>query len=94
MSLPENAMAQFGIIGHKGRMGHALFKAVSDAGHEVWSAGSGNEALERCKDGPPDLVLLDLKRTGIRVELAFHVAAQIKITTMGNAFQFAIFAGW
>jgi 4-hydroxy-tetrahydrodipicolinate reductase len=35
MSLPENAMAQFGIIGHKGRMGRALFKAVGEAGHEV-----------------------------------------------------------
>jgi len=28
-------MAQFGIIGHKGRMGRALLKAVADAGHEV-----------------------------------------------------------
>lgn len=28
-------MAQFGIIGHKGRMGQALLKAVADAGHEV-----------------------------------------------------------
>lgn len=28
-------MAQFGIIGHKGRMGQALFKAVGEAGHEV-----------------------------------------------------------
>ncbi len=28
-------MAQFGIIGHKGRMGQALFKAVAAAGHEV-----------------------------------------------------------
>jgi len=28
-------MAQFGIIGHKGRMGQALFKAVAEAGHEV-----------------------------------------------------------
>lgn len=28
-------MAQFGIIGHKGRMGQALLKAIGDAGHEV-----------------------------------------------------------
>ena len=28
-------MAQFGIIGHKGRMGQALLKAVGGAGHEV-----------------------------------------------------------
>jgi len=28
-------MAQFGIIGHKGRMGQALMKAVAEAGHEV-----------------------------------------------------------
>lgn len=28
-------MAQFGIIGHKGRMGQALLKAVAEAGHEV-----------------------------------------------------------
>lgn len=28
-------MAQFGIIGHKGRMGQALLKAVADAGHEM-----------------------------------------------------------
>ena len=28
-------MTQFGIIGHKGRMGQALLKAVAEAGHEV-----------------------------------------------------------
>ena len=28
-------MAQFGIVGHKGRMGQALMKAVAEAGHEV-----------------------------------------------------------
>lgn len=28
-------MAQFGIIGHKGRMGQALLKAIAAAGHEV-----------------------------------------------------------
>lgn len=28
-------MAQLGIIGHKGRMGQALLKAIADAGHEV-----------------------------------------------------------
>ena len=28
-------MAQFGIIGHKGRMGQVLLKAVAEAGHEV-----------------------------------------------------------
>ena len=28
-------MAQFGIIGHKGRMGQALLKAIGEAGHEV-----------------------------------------------------------
>jgi two-component system cell cycle sensor histidine kinase/response regulator CckA len=30
------------------------------AGHEVWCAGSGTEALEQPSAGPPDLVLLDL----------------------------------
>lgn len=28
-------MAQFGIIGHKGRMGQALLKAIANAGHEM-----------------------------------------------------------
>ena len=28
-------MAQFGIIGHKGRMGQALWVAIEEAGHEV-----------------------------------------------------------
>lgn len=28
-------MAQFGIIGHKGRMGQALMKAIANAGHEM-----------------------------------------------------------
>lgn len=28
-------MAQFGIIGHRGRMGQALLKAIAEAGHEV-----------------------------------------------------------
>jgi DNA-binding NtrC family response regulator len=40
---------------------HFVSQALSDAGHEVLTAASGNEALERLKDGPPDLILLDLK---------------------------------
>jgi DNA-binding NtrC family response regulator len=40
---------------------HFVSQALSDAGHEVWSAASGKEALQRLGDGPPDLVLLDLK---------------------------------
>src|SRR3546814_8582985 len=35
MRVRGEPMAQFGIIGHKGRMGQALIKAVAEAGHEV-----------------------------------------------------------
>ncbi len=40
---------------------HFVSQALGDAGFEVWTAGSGGDALARCQDGPPDLVLLDLK---------------------------------
>jgi DNA-binding NtrC family response regulator len=40
---------------------HFVSHALTDAGYEVWSADSGRDALERLNDGPPDLILLDLK---------------------------------
>lgn len=36
-------------------------QAFSDNGYEVWTAENGRKALERLADGPPDLILLDLR---------------------------------
>ncbi len=40
---------------------HFVSNALKDSGYEVWDADCGRRALERLAEGPPDLVLLDLK---------------------------------
>ena len=40
---------------------HFVSHALTDSGYEVWSAENGRKAIERLSEGPPDLVLLDLK---------------------------------
>ncbi len=40
---------------------HFVSHALTDSGYEVWSAESGEQALARLAETPPDLVLLDLK---------------------------------
>ena len=40
------------------------------------------------------LVEFNCHRAGRWVQLAFHVAAKIKITSMGNAFELTIFPFW
>lgn len=35
VTIEVHAMAQFGIIGHKGRMGQALLRAIAEGGHEL-----------------------------------------------------------
>jgi DNA-binding NtrC family response regulator len=40
---------------------HFVSNALTDSGYEVWSAENGRSALERLAEGPPDLILLDLK---------------------------------
>ncbi len=40
---------------------HFVSNALTDSGYEVWDADSGRCALERLAEGPPDLILLDLK---------------------------------
>src|SRR5947207_10585271 len=55
------------VVSERRGAAHALQSAVDmEPGHRVaWTAASGAEAVERCCDDRPDLVLLDLLGAGL-----------------------------
>lgn len=42
-----------------------MVEILSITGHEVWTAGSGEEALHRYNEVRPDLILLDISMPGM-----------------------------
>lgn len=53
-------MAQILIVEDDPALNDAYTMILTKAGHDVSRAYSGEEALEKVKDGEPDLILLDL----------------------------------
>jgi CheY-like chemotaxis protein len=56
----EHKVAVILIIDDEYSITEVLEAALSDAGHDVISAMNGDQGLERLRQHPPDLVLLDL----------------------------------
>src|SRR5579872_7210126 len=53
----------------------ALSNCLAESGHQVLQAGSGERALELCRDGLPDVVVLDVGLPGIN---GFEATRQLK----------------
>jgi putative two-component system response regulator len=56
--------AQVMVVDDEARVREILFRSLTEAGYECTTATNGSSALRKLKDGPIDLVLLDINMPG------------------------------
>ncbi len=60
---------------------------LAQRGYEVVTAHSGKEALQRCEETPPDLILLDMRMPGMDgFEVCSHLKARVDTATVPIVF--------
>lgn len=70
-------MAKLLIVDDQLGIRRLLFEAFNEEGYEVELAGSGQEAIEKVKAAPPDLILMDMKMPGMNGIETLHEVRKI-----------------
>ncbi len=70
-------MAKLLIVDDQLGIRRLLYEAFNEEGYEVDLAGSGQEAIEKVKAAPPDLILMDMKMPGMNGIETLHEVRKI-----------------
>jgi len=87
-------MARILIVDDEAVIRRMLSTALELAGHEVFEASDGEEALARHREGPPDLVITDIvmpEKDGLEVIMALRrETPRLKVIAMSGGGRFGM----